>query len=44
MADNLRYYGDNFDILHRYVKDESVDLVCLAVPFKRHQHGNFLFR
>jgi hypothetical protein len=44
MADNLRYYGDNFDILHRYVKDESVDLVCLGLPFKGHQHGNVLFR
>jgi hypothetical protein len=23
MADNLLYYGDNLDILRRYVKDES---------------------
>jgi hypothetical protein len=27
MADNSLYYGDNLDILRRYVADESVDLV-----------------
>lgn len=26
MADNTLYYGDNLDILRRYVADESVDL------------------
>jgi len=29
MADNLLYYGDNLDILRRYVKDECIDLVYL---------------
>jgi hypothetical protein len=24
---NTLYYGDNLDILRRYIKDESVDLV-----------------
>lgn len=24
MADNVLYYGDNLDILRRYVKDETV--------------------
>jgi hypothetical protein len=33
MADNLLYYGDNLDILRRYVKDENVDLVSLDPPF-----------
>jgi hypothetical protein len=33
MADNLLYYGDNLDILRRYVKDESVDLVSPDPPF-----------
>lgn len=28
MADNVLYYGDNLDILRRYVKDETVDLLC----------------
>lgn len=29
MATNTLYYGDNLDILRRYVADESVDLVYL---------------
>jgi len=33
MAANTLYYGDNLDILRRYVKDESVDLVYLDQPF-----------
>lgn len=32
--DNVLYYGDNLDILRRYVKDESVDLIYLDPPFK----------
>jgi site-specific DNA-methyltransferase (adenine-specific) len=27
------YYGDNLDILWRYLKDETVDLVYLDPPF-----------
>ena len=27
------YYGDNLDILRRYLKDESVDLVYLDPSF-----------
>ena len=27
---NTLYYGDNLDVLRRYVKDETVDLVYLA--------------
>lgn len=30
---NLLYYGDNLDILRRYVRDETVDLVYLDPPF-----------
>ena len=35
MADptNLVDYGDNLDILRRYVDDESVDLIYLDPPF-----------
>jgi hypothetical protein len=43
MADNLLYYGDNLDILQRYVKDETVDLVYLDPPFKSNQDYNVLF-
>jgi site-specific DNA-methyltransferase (adenine-specific) len=41
---NLLYYGDNLDILRRYVKDESVDLVYLDPPFKSSQDYNVLFK
>jgi len=40
---NTLYYGDNLDILRRYVKDESVDLVYLDPPFNSNQDYNVLF-
>jgi DNA modification methylase len=40
---NELYYGDNLDVLHRYVKDESIDLVYLDPPFKSQQDYNVLF-
>ncbi len=40
---NYLYYGDNLDILRRYVKDESVDLVYLDPPFNSSQSYNVLF-
>ena len=41
---NTLYYGDNLDILRRYVKDESVDLVYLDPPFKSNHNYNVLFQ
>jgi site-specific DNA-methyltransferase (adenine-specific) len=38
------YYGDNFDILRRYLKDESVDLVYLDPPFNSAQSYNAFFQ
>jgi 16S rRNA G966 N2-methylase RsmD len=43
MAENRLYYGDNLDILQRYVKDETVDLVYLDPPFKGNQDRSVLF-
>src|SRR5947209_6086388 len=43
MDGNLLYYGDNLDVLRRYVDDESVDLVYLDPPFKSNQDYNVLF-
>ena len=40
---NRLYYGDNLDILQRYVKDESVDLVYLDPPFNSNATYNVLF-
>lgn len=37
------YFGDNLDILRRYVKDESVDLVYLDPPFNSNATYNVLF-
>jgi site-specific DNA-methyltransferase (adenine-specific) len=42
-AKNHLYYGDNLDVLRRYVKDESVDLVYLDPPFNSRQDYNVLF-
>ena len=40
---NKLYYGDNFEVLQRYVKDDSVDLVYLDPPFNSRQDYNVLF-
>ncbi len=40
---NQLYYGDNLDILRRYVNDETVDLVYLDPPFKSSRDYNILF-
>jgi DNA modification methylase len=40
---NKLYYGDNFEVLQRYVKSESVDLVYLDPPFNSRQDYNVLF-
>jgi len=43
MAANQLYYGDNLDILRRYVADETVDLVYLDPPFNSNASYNVLF-
>ncbi|MGD0909702.1 MAG: DNA methyltransferase, partial [Candidatus Acidiferrales bacterium] len=40
---NQLFYGDNLDVLRRYIKDETVDLVYLDPPFKSNQDYNVLF-
>ncbi|MEX0786685.1 MAG: DNA methyltransferase [Dehalococcoidia bacterium] len=41
---NVLYYGDNLDILRRYIPDESVDLIYLDPPFNSNRSYNVLFR
>ena len=41
--DNMLYYGDNLDVLRRYIRDETVDLVYLDPPFNSNQDYNVLF-
>ena len=43
MAENALYYGDNLDILRRYIRDKTVDLIYLDPPFKSDQDYNVLF-
>ncbi len=43
IAENTLYYGDNLDVLRRYVADASVDLVYLDPPFNSNATYNVLF-
>jgi len=43
MDDNALFYGDNLDVLRRYVADESIDLVYLDPPFNSNANYNVLF-
>ena len=40
---NKLYYGDNYEVLQRYLRDESVDLIYLDPPFNSRQDYNVLF-
>lgn len=42
--ENTLYYGDNLEILQRYISDESIDLIYLDPPFKSSQNYNILFK
>jgi DNA modification methylase len=41
---NVLYYGDNLDILRRYLPPESVDLVYLDPPFNSSRDFNVIFK
>jgi site-specific DNA-methyltransferase (adenine-specific) len=41
---NTLYYGDNLEILQRFLSDESVDLIYLDPPFSRNAAYNAIFR
>lgn len=41
---NVLYYGDNLDILRRYIPDESVDLIYLDPPFNSERNYNVIFK
>lgn len=40
---NTLFYGDNLDVMRRYIPDESVDLVYLDPPFNSNADYNVLF-
>jgi len=41
---NTLYYGDNLDILRKYVSNESIDLIYLDPPFNSKADYNILFK
>lgn len=41
---NTLYYGDNLDVMRRYVGDETVNLIYLDPPFNSNVDYNVLFR
>lgn len=42
--ENTLYFGDNLDIMRRYLPDESIDLIYADPPFKSNQNYNVLFQ
>jgi len=44
LATNVLYYGDNLDILRRYLPDASVDLIYLDPPFNSNRDSNVIFK
>lgn len=43
-AKNHLYYGDNLDVLKRYIDSESIDLIYLDPPFNSDLDYNVLFK
>lgn len=44
MDTNVLYYGDNLEILRKYIASESIDLVYLDPPFNSQANYNVLFK
>lgn len=42
--ENILYYGDNLEILRKYIKDETIDLIYLDPPFNSNADYNVLFK
>ena len=40
---NRIYYGDNLDVLRRYIKDETVDLCYIDPPFNSKRNYNQIY-
>jgi len=41
---NTLFYGDNLDVLRKYIPEESVDLIYLDLPFNSKTDYNILFK
>ena len=44
LATNVLYYGDNLDILRRYLPDAAVDPAYLDPPFNSNRDDNVIVR
>ena len=44
METNVLYYGDNLDIVRKYIPDNSIDLIYLDPPFNSKKAYNILFK
>jgi DNA modification methylase len=44
MPSNTLYYGDNLEVMRKYLPDEGIDLVYLDPPFNSNRDYNLLFR
>ena len=44
METNVLYYGDNLEILRKYIPDNSIDLIYLDPPFNSKKDYNILFK
>lgn len=41
---NLLFYGDNLDVMRKWIKDDTVDLIYLDPPFNSNRTYNVLFK
>lgn len=41
---NLLFYGDNLEILRKYIPDETIDLIYLDPPFNSRRAYNIIFK
>ena len=41
---NRLYYGDNLEVLRKYIPDESIDLIYLDPPFNSQANYNILYK
>ena len=41
---NVLYYGDNLEILRKYIPSNSIDLIYLDPPFNSKKDYNILFK
>lgn len=42
-TDNVLYYGDNLEVLRKYIKDETVDLCYIDPPFNSKRNYNQIY-